>query len=406
MPHTPPCAPPPPPFDVDLAIIGAGASGLLCAHTAATRGLRVCLIDHAPQAGRKIAVSGGGKANFTNRHMGAEYFLCNEPGFCGPALAAFPPAAMLALFTRLGLRHEERAHGQLFGVQPAKHLARALARACTRLGCQWRLGTEVTRLATVPGAGFGIECADGARIHSPCLALATGSPAWPQCGATAQGAQWARELGHHPRPFTPVLTPLVMPADWPLHGLAGISLPVRIHVGDYAREDALLFTHNGISGPATLQASCRWTPGQAVHIDFLPQTPFAALLDAPECARLYPRTLLARHLPQRLADALLPADSARRKIAELSRKARTSLHEAVHRHCAIPTGTGGLAQAEAARGGVPPAELDPQTMESRLCPGLYVIGELVDVTGHLGGYNLHWAWASGHLAGAGASAGR
>lgn len=408
----------------DVLILGAGAAGLLCARTAARRGRKVVLLDHAPTPGRKIAVSGGGKANFTNLHMDARHFIGHDEhlaDFCEPVLNAFGPRAVMALLSEHGLAWEEREHGQLFGLEKATLLVDALVRDCQKAGCLFVLGHSIEAIehttrgfvvrATREGnKGTTKETAEtparearnkgGARtITAASLVLALGSSAWPQVGASDAGAHWARHLGHHVHPFRPVLAPLHMPALWPLQGLSGISLKVRLRTRDYERVDDLLFTHSGISGPVTLQLSCRWQPGQEIIMDFLPHTRFDALLDAPENGKLLVRTLLCRHMPQRLAEALLPEDLSRRKVAELSRAARTALRDAVHSHRVIPAGHDGLRRAEAAAGGVSTAQINAWSMESLLTPGLFVVGELLDVTGHLGGYNLHWAWASGYMGG-------
>lgn len=408
----------------DVLILGAGAAGLLCARTAARRGRRVVLLDHAATPGRKIAVSGGGKANFTNLHMDASHFIGSHDqhaAFCEPSLDAFGPRDIMALLAEHGLAWEEREHGQLFGLEKATLLVDALVRDCQKTGCLFVLEHKIEAVErtaqgfvvkatkeTAPDAKgaspHATESKGGARtITATSLVLALGSSAWPQVGASDAGARWARHFGHDVFPFRPVLVPLHMPASWPLQGLSGISLKVRLGTrhgaNDYTREDDLLFTHSGISGPAVLQLSCRWQPGQEVTIDFLPRDRFDALLDAPENGKLLVRTLLSRHMPQRLADALLPEELSRRKVAELSRAARTALRDAVHSHRVIPAGHDGLRRAEAAAGGVNTAQVNAWSMESLITPGLFVVGELLDITGHLGGYNLHWAWASGHMAG-------
>ena len=389
----------------DVLILGAGAAGLLCARTAARRGRRVMLADHAATPGRKLALSGGGKANFTNIHMGIEHYVGTEADFCEPALSAFSPKDIMTLLAGHGLVWEEREHGQLFGLDRADTLVDALVRDCREAGCRFWLEHAIEDVERSPhGFTVRLRHKGGVRtVNAASLVLALGSPAWPQAGASDAGTRWAKKLGHTTLPFRPVLVPLRMPASWPLQGLSGISLKVRLrtaHDGTvYERVDDLLFTHSGISGPAVLQLSCRWREGQEILMDFLPHVRFDQLLDAPENGKLLARTLLCRHLPQRLADALVPGELTRRKAAELSRSARTALRDSVHAHRVIPAGHEGLRRAEAAAGGVSTAQINAWSMESLLTPGLFLVGELLDVTGHLGGYNLHWAWASGHLAG-------
>ena len=247
---------------------------------------------------------------------------------------------------------------------------------------------------------FTVLCGRETFLAHRCI-LATGSPAWPQCGADDSGLRFARELGHRIVPPRPVLAPFIMPQNWLLTDLPGISLTVRItcDLPDAPTfTDSLLFTHKGISGPAALQMSCWWRKGTALVIDFLPDQDVVALLDT-SSGKATPASVLSRHFPERFLTALLDPAVAKRRTAELSRTQRTAIATAVHRHTAIPLRTEGLSKAEAAAGGVDVAGIDPFTMQSRLVPGLFFCGEVMDITGRLGGYNLHWAWASGTLAG-------
>lgn len=384
----------------DVLILGAGASGLMCAREAAGRGLKVVVIERGAAPGRKLAVSGGGKANFTNRRVDmASYRCCGEPDseFCAPALRSFTPAHMMRLVRQWHLPFEEREHGQLFLTVPAQKLVNALLDDCRQRGCRVECKNPVESVALVDGV-FEVQTALGL-WQAKHVVLAMGSPAWPQVGGSGQGYRLAQSLGHSLVPPRPALSPLVLPQNHPLTTLTGISLPVCISVGEQQWQDHLLFTHEGLSGPAALKASLYWEEGMEVRIDFLPAQRFKALLDNHESGRQTPRALLARLLPQRLVDALLPQESARRKAAELSRAVRASLEEAVHRLRILPAGVAGLKKAEVCLGGVPVSEVDPQTMASRCCPNLHITGEILDVAGLLGGYNLHWAWASGVAAG-------
>ncbi len=394
----------------DVLILGAGAAGLMCALTAAQRHRKVILIDHNHEPGRKIAISGGGKANFTNLHMSPEFFFGHDVTFTEPALDGFAPDVLLQYMAKHGLSWEEREHGQLFGLAPAREFVHTLWEQCQRHGCEFLLGHAFSHVRFEQGK-YMVQCHTvqentlACTIEASSLVLALGSPAWSQVGASSAGVHMAKQWGHKATSFTPVLTPLHMEPTWPLSGLSGISLPVTVRVQRadtgqyYSHSEALLFTHTGISGPAILQASCHWQEGQPLHINFLPHMHLEELLDAPECGKLFVRTLLARQMPQRLVDALLPAEWSRRKIAELSRKVRKTLHECVHNHTVIPQKRGGLHKAEAARGGILVQDVNAWSMESLLQERLFIVGELLDVTGHLGGYNLHWAFASGHLAG-------
>ena len=386
--------------DVDVLVLGAGAAGLMCAREAAGQGLKVVVLERGAIAGRKLAVSGGGKANFTNRHINASHYRCAGEGdseFCAPALRSFTPAHMIRLVRQWHLPFEEREHGQLFLTVSAQKLVNALLEDCRQRGCRVVCKTPVESLCALDGM-FEVKTALGA-WRAKNVVLALGSPAWPQAGGSGQGYRLAQSLGHSLVTPRPALSPLLLPAGHPFTELAGISLPVRISVGQRHWQDHLLFTHDGLSGPAALKASLYWEEGAEVKVDFLPAQNFKTLLDANESGKQTPRAILARLLPQRLADALLPQENARRKAAELSRMVRTALEEAVHNHALLPAGVAGLKKAEICLGGVSTHEVDPLSMGSMRANGVYIIGEMLDVAGLLGGYNLHWAWASGMAAG-------
>ena len=390
----------------DVIVLGAGASGLACAAEAARRGLGVLLLEAGPRPGRKLAVSGGGRANFSNRSVTPGDYLCrSDPDFCRPALAALPPEAVLRRMRAWRLPVEERDHGRLFLTVPALRLVRALEEACAAHGCRLACG-QAARSVAREGDGFSVQCAD--RLwRARALVLALGSPAWPGAGGSHAGWRLAASLGHTLAPARPALVPLrlsgTVPPGAALRGLAGISIPARLTLADAADgtrrsfEDDLLFTHTGLSGPLVLGASLYWRDGHDLELDLLPGRDVEALLDAG--GGRTPRAILRGLLPPRLLDAVLPAELAGRKAAELSRAGRREIAAALHALNLTPTGTEGLDKAEACSGGVDTAEVDPQSMESRLVPGLHIIGELLDVTGRLGGYNLHWAWASGTAAG-------
>ena len=388
------------PDKADVLILGAGAAGLMCAREAASKGLSVVLLERGPVPGRKLAVSGGGKANFTNLAVSPKDYRCDGSrgnAFCAPALKGFTPEHMLHLVQEWNLPFEERTHGQLFLTVSAQRLVRALADDCRKHGCSIVCGTTVTAVEALPD-GFSVQT-EGGLWRGKALVLALGSPAWPQAGGGGIGYRLAEELGHSIVAPRAALAPLRLNPDSPLLGLTGISLPVGATLGQHHWEDDLLFTHEGLSGPAALKASLYWSEGAAITLNFLPQQDIAALMDAPQAGKQTPRALLARLLPQRLVDALLPEETARRKVAELSRAARVAIVEAVQRHTVAPQATAGLKKAEACSGGVNTDEIDPKTMRSLLQKNLFVVGELLDVTGLLGGYNLHWAWASGMAAG-------
>jgi predicted Rossmann fold flavoprotein len=382
----------------DCIIIGAGPAGLTAAAAASAGGKRVLVLDKASRPGTKLLLAGGGKANVTNRSAACADYVGEDPEFAACALARRPPEAILGELRAAGIVLEERGYGRMFCKGSARAVLDLLA---ARLPDNCRIQTEsAVQRITRQGAMFSVVCP--AAAHSaPCLALATGSPAWPQCGADGSGLRLARALGHRIVPPRPVLAPFVAPPAWPLTELSGMSLPVRIRCDapeSPAFEDELLFTHKGLSGPAALQISCWWRKGLALVIDFLPDGNMAALLDA-ATGKATPRSLLSRRLPDRLIARLLDPALAARRTAELSRAQRRLLADAVHRHRLVPLRSEGMGKAEAAAGGVDTREVDPRSMESRIVPGLFFCGEILDITGRLGGYNLHWAWASGLIAG-------
>lgn len=392
---------------MDVLILGAGAAGLACACEAGRRGLEVLLLERGPSPGRKLAVCGGGRANFSNRSVSPEDYLCrSDASFCRQVLAALPPERMLRRVQGWRLPVEERDHGRLFLKVPAIRLVRALEDECAAHGCRLVRQAEVQAVQREDG-GFAVRCGKRA-WHARAVVLALGSPACPAAGGSDAGWRLAAALGHTLTPARPALAPLRLsdatPPGAALRGLAGISLPARLTLADAAVEattrswtDDLLFTHTGLSGPLVLGASLFWRDGQALELDFLPGQDTEALLDAGGART--PRALLRHLLPQRLLDAVLPPEAARRKCAELSRQARRQLASAIHALRVTPSGIEGMDKAEACSGGVDTGEIDPRTMESRLIPRLHIVGEMLDVTGRLGGYNLHWAWASGIRAG-------
>ncbi|MBR3880310.1 MAG: aminoacetone oxidase family FAD-binding enzyme [Mailhella sp.] len=402
----------------DVAVIGAGPAGLLCARDAARRGLRVALIDSHEEPGVKLAIAGGGKGNITNRILAENRYVGSDTGILRSALKVFSCDDALALMRELALPWEERDFGQIFGLKPASFMADRLAVQCDDAGVDFYLGRTAKNITRpdaegeISGPAFGRSGAQTyfslfagqEKITARQLVIAAGSPACPQLGANDQLARLAASWGHDIVPFQPVLVPLVMPENWALSGLEGISLNVRLGLkagNDIRWPDpegirSLLFTHRGVSGPAVLVVSCWWKPGEELVIDFLPELPILELLNEKENGKLIVRNLLARRLPARLADALCPEDLARRKVAELGKKDRLRLADIVHRFCVLPAGTEGLRRAEAAAGGVSLASLS-RKLESLHVPGLFFCGEIVDIAGLLGGYNIHWAFASGAM---------
>ena len=414
----------------DVIILGAGASGLMCAAVAAKRGKSALLIDHADRPARKLSITGGGKCNLTNRIVTPNDYVGENPHFCRSALAGFTPEHLLAMLREAGIAVEEREHGQMFCRRSAGDLAGFLLRACEHGGCRLALGQSVLaaeRIAPVADARadaaparFRVRTRTGI-YESHSLVIAMGGSAWPQTGASGRGYELARAFGHRIVPIRPALVGLVMPEGWPLAGLAGISAPVSILVlpplADAGKTEsagkkgkkkdaeilaadnlALLFTHRGVSGPAALQASLYWRKGCRLRLDFLPGLAVGDLLDQ-AAGKLLCRSVIRRLLPERLCDALLPAELGGKKIAELSRRDRERLHSLLKMHEVAPARSEGFIRAEVAAGGVSTEEVSSRSMESARVPGLFFCGEVLDVTGRLGGYNLHWAFASGNAAG-------
>ncbi len=387
-------------YTYDAIILGAGAAGLMCALTAAKRKLRIAIIDHNTHAGKKISISGGGRCNFTNLNMSSNHYIGDQI-FVEPALDAFPSHYLFEFFKKHNLLWEEREHGQIFGTQSAKQFVRALVHDCLQLGCDFFLGHKIDNTIK-DNDTFYVNCYSEQKelqLQSKNLILALGSSAWSNIGASNAGLNIASQLGHSYTDFTPALCAFHMPKHWSLAGLAGISLVANIQTANYNCTDHLLFTHGGISGPCALQTSGHWQNNTPIYINFLPNISLVDLLDAKECAKLFARTLICRHMPQRLADKLIPHDFSRRKIAELSRKARNEICKNIHEFNVIPQGIGDLSRAEAAKGGINTSEVDPWSMASKINNNLYIVGELLNITGQLGGYNLHFAFASGYLAG-------
>lgn len=389
-------------YAYDLLILGAGASGLMAAVTASAKGLRVALVEHSSEVGRKILIAGGGKCNFTNMNIAPEYYVGSNPHFTRSALARYTPWDCIGLLEEHGIAWEERDHGELFCRDSSEAIRSVLLQACRDNGCHFLLNTTIQRGEYSEDSQLFTVTTNNGVLFASCLLIATGSPAWTQIGATDIGLPLARSFGHSCIPMYPALVPFILPEDCALRGLQGISLTASITIKDQIITRDMLFTHRGISGPAVLTASCYWEKGKPISINFLPQKDIAACCEAPEHRKQLVRTMLARLLPARLAERLTPADIADRKAAELSRKDRLRLADSVHAYQITPEGTEGFRKAEAAGGGVNTKEVNPKTMESLIVKKLFFAGEVLDVTGHLGGFNLHWAWASGHAAGEGA----
>jgi len=377
----------------DVCILGGGAAGLFCAATAARRGRSVVVLDHATTPGRKILISGGGRCNFTNRSAGPENYLSRNPHFCRSALARFTPDDFLALVEARRIPWEERRHGQLFCVDSARDIVALLLDACR--GAELRWGTRVEGVAQQ--GRFAIATSAG-EVLADRLVVATGGLPIPSIGATDFGLRLARQFGHGIVETAPALAPLLLPAHERLD-LPGIAVEAEVAADGPAFRENLLFTHGGISGPSVLQASSYWRPGRPLQVDLLPGRDLAEALARERGVKAQLANHLSGMLPKRLLQARLPAALADKPVSQLSKADIAAAAAALQSWELHPDATGGWLKAEVMRGGVDTAELSSQTMESRRVPGLHFIGEVVDVTGWLGGYNFQWAWASGYAAG-------
>jgi len=399
--------------NVDVVIIGAGAAGLFCAGVAGQSGLKVLLVDHTDKVAEKIRISGGGRCNFTNLTTGPDNFLGQNPKFCRSALAGYPPGDFIDLARRHEIAYHEKHKGQLFCDRSAQDLITMLLTECAIGGVLHWQNCPIHTLAT-EGDGYLLGSAQGA-IRSRAVVVATGGLSIPKIGATDFGYRIARQFALPIVDTRPALVPLVFdPSQWaPFAQLSGLSLPVAIETGNKRertrfRED-LLFTHRGLSGPAVLQISSYWRPNTPIRIDLAPDIQMQqTLARAKGLSRKLLGNELAALVPARLAETWIAQDTRlghdwHRPVDQTADKALAALAEQIARWELLPTGTEGYAKAEVTAGGVDTRCLSSQTMESTQ-PGLYFIGEVVDVTGWLGGYNFQWAWASAYACARGLAA--
>lgn len=385
----------------DAIILGAGGAGLFCAMTAGRRGRRVLVIDHAKKPAEKIRISGGGRCNFTNIHTTAKNFLSDNPRFCLSALAGFKPADFIALVERHGIAWHEKTLGQLFCDGSSQQIIDMLLDECAKAGVTISLETEIRSVAKGE-AGFTVETSKGC-FAAPALIVATGGKSIPKMGATGLAYDLARQFGLRLVPPRPALVPFTFGPELrkALGGLSGISVDAVVSHGKTRFAEALLFTHRGLSGPAILQISSYWREGDEIVIDMAPGRDVLAELK--EARKATPKqeiaTALARILPKSLAENIARRAGVEGRLADLSDRKLEAAATLVNRWRVKPSGTEGYRTAEVTAGGVDTRDLSSQTMEARAVPGLYFIGEGVDVTGHLGGFNFQWAWASGYAAG-------
>ena len=394
----------PPPEDV--LVLGAGAAGLMCAAVAGQRGRSVRVLERAERIGKKILVSGGGRCNFTNLHAGPENYLSAQPGFCRSALARYQPRDFIALVEKHGIPYHEKKLGQLFCDGSSREIVNLLAAKCADAGVHVETGAEARRVERGADGVF-VVSVGGRELRARALVVAAGGLSWPQLGGSDLAHRLARQFGLRIVAPRPGLVPLTFAdeAGRLCESLSGVSLPCRAESrgpGSRAFHENLLFTHRGLSGPAVLQVSSYLPAGEEVAFDLLPDHPDTAdwLVTRHaqgEASRLV--NVLAERLPTRLAQAFCGALDPARPLRQHSPKALAALERTLRHWTLRPSGTEGYPKAEVTLGGVDTRDLSSKTMAARTVPGLYFIGEAVDVTGQLGGFNFQWAWASGHAAG-------
>lgn len=382
----------------DAIVLGAGAAGLMCAARAGQRGRRVLVLERAEKPGKKILISGGGRCNFTNIGAGPANYLSANPHFAKSALARYTAQDFLELVESHGIAWHEKTLGQLFCDGSAKQIVAMLLDECAKGDVEIRCGEKVGSVEQ--GDGFTVTTQSGT-CRAPSLVIATGGPSIPKMGATGYAYELARQFGLKIVEPRPALVPLTLGGEEVLfRDISGVSAPVVTSAGKARFAEAALFTHRGLSGPAILQASSYWRPGEPLFIDFLPEESGDFLLQAKrETPRATLRGWLRDRLPARLADILAERLGLEVEFGNAPDKALRAAGERLKRWTFQPNGTEGFAKAEVTVGGIATAELSSKTMAAKRVPGLYAIGEAVDVTGWLGGYNFQWAWASGVAAG-------
>jgi len=382
----------------DAIVLGGGAAGLFCTALAGRRGLRVLVVEHANKVGKKILMSGGGRCNFTNLGATPAQYLSANPHFCKSALARYAPADFVELVERHRIAYHEKELGQLFCDDSSKQIVRMLVDECAQGGVRIETNCRVDRVAH-GDAGFRVDTALGAfRAHA--LVVATGGLSIPSMGASGFGYELARQFGHNVLPTRAGLVPFTLSGKHQdrFDGLAGVALPVEVRCNGASFRNAMLFTHRGVSGPAMLQISSYWNPGDVVRVDLLPGIDAFAWLRAQRTARGAGelRGTLAERLPKRFAQALCEHWLGEHRLGDLGDGALREIATLLQDWPLVASGTEGYRTAEVTLGGIDTDEISSSTMQSKRVPGLHFIGEVVDVTGWLGGYNFQWAWASAH----------
>jgi predicted Rossmann fold flavoprotein len=386
----------------DVVVIGAGAAGMMCAAMAGQRGRKVLVLESAKAPGEKIRISGGGRCNFTNLHASPAQFLSDNPHFCISALSRYTQQDFIALVARHGIGWHEKALGQLFCDGSAVQIIDMLLAEMKQAGVQLRLNAKVQYIEKTPD-GFTVQLASGEVLACGALVAATGGKSIPKMGATDFGYRLAEQFGVRLTDTRAALVPLVFDGELleQVNALSGVAVPATVRCGKTSFEEALLFTHRGLSGPAILQISSFWREGEEIAIDLLPGTD---LLEALRTARQQngkqsPHNFLGTLLPRRLAKEIADTSDYAGTLGGQTEEKLRKLTAKVNDWRIVPAGTEGYRTAEVTLGGIDTRDLDSKTMQARSIPGLYFIGEVVDVTGWLGGYNFQWAWSSGWCAG-------
>ena len=397
---------------VDVIIIGAGPAGMMCAAEAAKRGRRVLVVDHAPKIGERIRISGGGKCNFTNRHVGPENYLSQNPHFCRSALTRFSQHDFLAMVEARGIAWHEREHGQLFCNDSAQDITDMLRDACNEAGVEWAYPCKIQRCELREGSTYRFVLhTERGEMHCQSLVVACGGLAIPKLGATPLGYQLAEQFGLPVIAPKPALVPLVLEPEVlePLQPLSGNTLDASTACAPFPKtrfRENVLLTHRGLSGPAILQISSYWQMQEyaggkkmPIAIDLLPEMNALTWLTEQRRSKVLLANLLAEKLPRKFAHEWCALLGWSRPMHEFSNHELESIAKALKNWEIMPSGTLGYAKAEVTLGGVDTHALSSKTMEAKTVPGLFFIGEVVDVTGWLGGYNFQWAWSSGWVAG-------
>ncbi|MEH0667607.1 NAD(P)/FAD-dependent oxidoreductase [Vibrio scophthalmi] len=389
----------------DVVVIGAGAAGLMCAAQAGERGRRVLVLDHAKKPGRKILIAGGGRCNFTNYDVSAKHYLSRNPHFVKSALAQYTNWDYISMIYKYGIEFEERDHGQLFcvGDYDSKDIVKMLLAECDKPSIQFRYQQAVDNIEQQAN-GFSLTT-NGHEIECESLVIATGGLSMPKLGATPFGYKVAAQFGLEVLPTSAALVPFTLHKEdkEDFSELSGIAIPVEITAKNNTKfKEALLFTHRGLSGPSVLQISSYWTPGEAVEVNLVPDVDVQALLT--RSLEKHPnqtlKNTLAKVLPKRLVEVLIERKTLEDKpLKQFSSKALEDVANTLEHWSIAPNGTEGYRTAEVTLGGVNTDHLSSKTMECKAIKGLYFIGEVVDVTGWLGGYNFQWCWSSGYVAG-------